>query len=445
MVNTIDISSSLGASLHQLESLFCVNQSHEFKELVNFTESRRLPIHRWLNYREGYSPSLVRYYLSTLPENSRVLDPFCGSGTSLVTAKYTHHQAIGIDTNPIAVLSSQVKTHTYSKYDINQITKTIEAILLTKYDAEIPLPGFSSIKKVFDYTVLRDLLNLRERIFAWRSKDSQTVFEFLFLAWISILEPLSYTFKEGNGIKYRKKFAYEDTLILEHPILSLHVPANLVESAFLNKCIQMLQDIEAQIEHAAGDVCVLEGNSIERFQELPGNFNLIIGSPPYANRFDYFEIYKVELWMSGLLSSYSQFREKRKSIIRSNLMTPMLDDSIHEFPELEEFIQFMHPQTATEKKIIVMLRNYFADMKSIIFNSFQKLKPGGKLVLVIGNSAYMNILIPTDLLFAVIAQDAGFSDIKINIARTLTTSSQQRLHLNPHIHFLRESIIEVTK
>lgn len=84
-------------------------------------------------------------------------------------------------------------------------------------------------------------------------------------------------------------------------------------------------------------------------------------------------------------------------------------------------------------------------MQQILINAFNHLRKGGKLVLVIGNSAYMNVLVPTDLLIAEMAKNIGFAYIKINIARSLTTSSQQRLALNKHVNFLRESVIEVYK
>src|SRR3990172_12751891 len=63
--------------------------------LVTAEGARREPFHRWLPYKQGFSPGLVRQFLG---ENQRtqkewashpVLDPFSGSGTCVVEcAKY---------------------------------------------------------------------------------------------------------------------------------------------------------------------------------------------------------------------------------------------------------------------------------------------------------------------------------------------------------------------
>lgn len=55
-------------------------------------------------------PQIPRTLLELFPNVSHVLDPFCGSGTTLVEAILAGKQATGIDINPIAVLISKVKT-----------------------------------------------------------------------------------------------------------------------------------------------------------------------------------------------------------------------------------------------------------------------------------------------------------------------------------------------
>jgi len=442
---TVSHSQNLGILLNKLERNFNVTKMADFTHLVNFSESRKLPIHRWLNYREGYSPSLVSYFVKQLSPSNFVLDPFCGSGTSLVTSKYSGCNAYGIDTNPIAILASTVKTQSYNTEDILSIQNIIREILSGYIRAKVKAPNFSSINKVFDAEILADLLSLRQMIINLENKIPPHTYNFIFLAWIAILEPLSYTYKEGNGIKYRKKITFSPCINLHESTIESTLAKNLVQQAFIDKCNEMLQDIEQNCEIPSGSVQIIQGSCLEEIDRIENRLDLVIGSPPYANRFDYFEIYKVELWMSGILKSYEEFRERRKKIIRSNLMTSALDDSIVSIPELEYFINLMNPKSATEKRIVIMLRNYFADMYKLYESSYEKLNIGGKMVLVIGNSAYMNTLVPVDLLLATIASKIGFKEIRINVARTLTTSSQQRLNLNAHVDFLRESILEVIK
>ena len=66
-------------------------------------------------------------------------------------------------------------------------------------------------------------------------------------------------------------------------------------------------------------------------------------------------------------------------------------------------------------------------------------------VIAVGNSAYGGVLVPTDLLLALIAQDAGFVVERFEVARHLTTSSQQRARLAPLLHLLRETSLTLRK
>ena len=68
--------------------------------------------HDWYRFVLSYPPHLVRHYLSTVNLEPRqvVLDPFCGTGTTLVEAKLAGIQAVGIEANPFVHFASSVKT-----------------------------------------------------------------------------------------------------------------------------------------------------------------------------------------------------------------------------------------------------------------------------------------------------------------------------------------------
>ena len=69
--------------------------------------------HRWYRFVLSYPPHLVRNYVAKfgLGARHRVLDPFCGTGTTLVECKKLGIDSIGIDANPACVLASRVKTN----------------------------------------------------------------------------------------------------------------------------------------------------------------------------------------------------------------------------------------------------------------------------------------------------------------------------------------------
>jgi hypothetical protein len=67
--------------------------------------------HDWYRFVLSYPPHLVRRYLTEfgLSQNDIVLDPFCGTGTTLVEAKLQNIPSIGIEANPFAHFASSVK------------------------------------------------------------------------------------------------------------------------------------------------------------------------------------------------------------------------------------------------------------------------------------------------------------------------------------------------
>jgi len=80
--------------------------------IKNKIEFQDRPIHNWYRFVLSFPPHLVREYISKFNLNSTscILDPFCGTGTTLVEAKLNQINCIGIDVNPMSCLASNVKT-----------------------------------------------------------------------------------------------------------------------------------------------------------------------------------------------------------------------------------------------------------------------------------------------------------------------------------------------
>ena len=71
----------------------------------------RYATHGLHEYRGKFFPQLVRALMNIarLPENAVVLDPMCGSGTTLVEARLSGRKGYGLDMNPLSVFITDVK------------------------------------------------------------------------------------------------------------------------------------------------------------------------------------------------------------------------------------------------------------------------------------------------------------------------------------------------
>ena len=71
-----------------------------------------LPVHEWYRFVLSYPPHIVRDYASQfgVRPGMRVLDPYCGTGTTLVECKKLGIESVGIEPNAVVHMAASVKT-----------------------------------------------------------------------------------------------------------------------------------------------------------------------------------------------------------------------------------------------------------------------------------------------------------------------------------------------
>ncbi len=411
----------------KLDSNFNAHKDKSYEYLVNFSQTNNLPIHRWFYYQEGYSPQLVINILNHLGINSKnafVFDPFAGSGTTLLVAKQMGMKSLGFEINPFSAFMIKTKTQNYNSQDIKELTsfkpnlKDISAVY-DKYELKI-------IKNLFDKENLEKIESLKQEI---NKIKNEKVRNLLFAGLLSILEDVSNYRKGGNGLKRKRINKHLDPL-----------------EEFEKKIIQIKQDL---IEQEQGPEPTIINDSclnLLNHPEIKG-IDISIFSPPYANCFDPFEVYKMELWVGEFVSSYDELREKRKRALTSNLNANLKKniDNMHRTDLLDRIIEYLSNCALWDKRLIQMLDRYFNDMYFVLNSLYQKTKRNGYCVIVVGNSAYGNLAIPTDIILAQIGKKIGFSVKEIIVARKNETSSQQHSKLENFVEYLRESIVVLEK
>ena len=214
--------------------------------------------------------------------------------------------------------------------------------------------------------------------------------------------------------------------------------------------------LQSKVMAKAVDQTALKFSSTSReFSEITHkSLKAIIFSPPYANSFDYFESYKIELIMGGYYT-FNELKINKSKLIRNYRITRQKDivNSETLVDLLCEEIMNAVPKKELEKGkldartrlVPNMLRGYFADMDRVLSELGQALDKGGKVYIVVDQSAYVGVIIPTDLILAHISLKHNFKVCSIIKCRKAKTSSQQ-IKRYPYLGMvLRESIIELEK
>lgn len=400
--------------------------------LFSFADNSQKPVHGWYAFKEGFGAELVGRFINELEVvrgNGLVVDPFSGSGTTALEAQLRGLEARGIEVNPffVSVASTKLRWH---EVDMSAVGSKIDAILLASEGpaAEQRAPELTSFQRLYSEDVLAELLRLKARILGEASQDIVTK-DFLLLGLTSILEFASRAYKTGKGLKFRKR-------------QTISSPVE-VRDKVRDKWYCMIADIDELNASGVepGDATVVQGDA----RALPiddSSAALIVYSPPYANTFDYNEVYKLEMWFLDYVTSYEEWRRIKEASLRSHVSLRIGSQEAGD-ELLEAALSLMDTPIRGEKE---MLRAYFADMARALGEQKRVVKKGGHVVIVVGNSSYRYVPIATDLILARIAESLGFHVQRIQVGRRLNTSSQQMAVYNAQgdtegRKFVRESAV----
>lgn len=398
-----------------------------YERLVNFKTNKSQPIHGWFDYKQGYADALVQNLIdySKLEKDDYVFDPFTGVGTTQVSAQQKGYRSLGLDINPIASFAAKTKTHPYTEEEVGLLKDTLSTIR-TRYVITKNIPKYKRLDVIFSPHQLEQILKIKG---FYESQSNEVVQNFFRLAYLSIIEPVSNRVKDGNGIKISKTKKMIDDVYLYYE----------------DKCQKMIDDLAYQ-QYVDADVIegsLLNDDVYERVKKY--KIGSIIYSPPYANCFDYLEVYKMEVWLGGFVDDYEDFTRYRDVALRSHVNSKFELTIKNHNTDAAVIADFIGTYNLWNKKIPAMLNGYFDDMHEIIQRSYEVSREGALCAIVVANSGYKGVIVPTDLLLADIATKIGYKVDKIIHARDIRSSSQQMAELRAQGGLMRESIILLRK
>jgi DNA modification methylase len=404
------------------------------------------PVHDWYRFVLSYPPHLVRQYLKrfSITPVATVLDPFCGTGTTLVECKKLWIGSVGIEANPMAFLASRVKTdwavdaaglELHAKRVADETLKTLrkhgiddekwfgdspttakvpllvlpeEAVQLLLTDSISPLPLHKTL-------VLLECLNARR-------DDRFDRLELVALAKALVTTIGNLHFGPEVGVGELKADA---------PVVQTWL-ANVMQTAADLRLVSAQTSVPAEVLHA---------DSRKQSASLStGSIDAVITSPPYPNEKDYTRTTRLESVLLGLIKDRQELQAFKRTLMRSNTRNVYKGDDddrwIEAIPEVHELAEAIEARRVAmgktsgfERMYARVTRLYFGGMARHLDGLKRALKPGARLAYVVGDQAsYLRVMIRTGQILAHIAEHLGYEVTGIDLFRTrLATATREQL------------------
>ncbi|MEB3340893.1 hypothetical protein [Okeania sp.] len=382
-------------------------------KLVSYVGNKSLPILGLYRYKEAFAFSLVEEFIKRfqLTDKDLIFEPFCGMGTTPFTAMHANIQTVAIDKLPIAAFIANTMP-LFWLVEPSSLHHNFELLKnkLRQFEPADVASDVAIINKAFSTETLTELSQWKSAI----ETLSNPIKDIFLLLFLSILEPCSYTAKDGQFLRIKKdKKIYSPTEILQQKIYQAEQDILSMRTLWGNKKRQ-LPEIKLADARDLRNV---------KFSQKP---TAIITSPPYPNRYDYTRIYSLELCFN-FVKNFEELKELRFSILRSHIELKVQDNDAPNHPVIAEVVDILRQQgkVLNNPRIPDMLVGYFIDMNQVIKEWSKVLVSGAKVAMVVDNVRFAGELIPVDLILSEMAEKVGFKVEKIIVARYKGNSSQQ--------------------
>lgn len=398
---------------------------------VNFTESMNASRHRWFPYKEGFSPSFVKNFITNYcnDEKGTTFDPFVGVGTTGITSARLGFDSIGFDVNPLAIFVANTKSIALNSKQINEFELQVQDFRNAELLESTELPDNKTVISYFEPDYLDAILKIKFYINKIKVTEYKNLFK---LSLLSLIEKFSTHRKAGNGVKRKTKLNYGNEKL--KPIEEIRKEMILLLNVYIS---------DLKIDEKLSDVKFIQTSSLDSDSyDIINDISAVITSPPYANCFDYSKIYMNELWLGDFFFSVNDQKNFRNNSLRSHVHStwePRNDSYGLDIVE-NKIRPIIDSQKLWSNKIGSMISGYFKDINKVLKLMKSKLKIGAPIGFIVSNSFYGGIIIATDLLIAELAEKNGYLIEEIVSYRKMIPSSQQFNKILDN-HYMRESLV----
>ena len=368
--------------------------------------------HGWLRLTPAYSVKIVDELMASYRGPLRVLDPFCGTATTALSAACHGHTGVTTDINPFLVWFGRAKT---AKYSDTTIASTQEAgsVVLASVNREevepVAAPPIHDVDRWWPPLALEFLRRLKAGIDA-ATEAASPERDLLLVAFCRTLIELS------NAAFNHQSMSFRDNG-------QLPLPMEIDMGQIFEEDLRFV--LAGAAENPRGTGRVLLGDSRMVGEDVGGPFDLVITSPPYANRMSYVRELRPYMYWLGYLRSGRDAGEMDWAAIGGTwgVATSRLIDWKRPAGPLQSAIldealcRMAHHDNQNGKLMANYVAKYYEDMWRHLNSLVTVLNDHGNVHYIVGNSTFYGVLLPVEQIYAEMFESLGFEEVRCRAIR----------------------------
>jgi len=378
------------------------------------TRNVNLYTHGFHKYPAKFIPHIPKWAINKYLNGGKdktILDPFCGSGTTLVESVLAGYNAIGIDVDPLSALISKVKTTRVKKSELIKVSRWLVHQInskpkgIFKPDCERIEHWFTSdaIEKL---SAIRTLINQIPEIFE-DNKEVRDIQDLFIICFSSIIRRVSNADNESQKT------------YVSHTKIKKPEEVNAVFLSQLEFFVERALDFSIRTNPQLKSEVILSSSAVSLEHKIKGKqIDLAITSPPYIKAVDYIYNQMVELfWIGDLFEMQTQYKQNQKKknyignkqILKAEYNNYSPYNTILDINNLDLKLQkIFDTDKKNGHKHSYVTYKYFTEMEKHFAEIANCLVRNTHYIMVVGDSNVSDIFIDTADFLVEIAERNGF-------------------------------------
>ncbi len=400
---------------------FCQNGSSsdslfEFNQTISELNKYGV-IHKWYDYLEDFPYQLIEEKIKEydLQPNSLIVEPFAGSGTTLISANLFHCNAIGFDSNPLMTFVAETKT----TWDVDlKLLKEVIANISNQFIEKIRNYDSLKLEKGFLERMPKKELN------QWLSPSLQKEVNLL----KNLIDEIENQKIKNLLLIAMSKSCFDASHVSLCPGTTFYPFREKEEfwDIFTEKIIQIYNDLQLVQKHdnygkskLINDSCLNASLYIEK-----ETIDFIVTSPPYPNDLEYTRQTRLELYLLDFVKEMNDVQQIKRNMVKGSTKLIFKESNSENFIAKFKSIQVVSDKIYEQTKdknwgfdYPRMVREYFGDMYLCMKEFYELLKPNANFLQVVGDQTIKGVYIPVCDILIEMAQEIGYRNCKKELFR----------------------------